>query len=63
MLTRDVFHASLGAKSEMAKGVTTLARLTRDLNEEWQTEATFAGEVSDAFDLPDVLPAAAAKKG
>ncbi|MGC4987319.1 hypothetical protein [Streptomyces sp. DT193] len=53
----------LGAKSEIAKGMTTLAELTHDLNEEWQTEATFVGEVSDAFDLLDVLLAAAAKKG
>ncbi|MFJ8083594.1 hypothetical protein ACIQ6Y_23670 [Streptomyces sp. NPDC096205] len=55
----------LGAKDEIREGMTTLAKLTQDLEEEWETEAKFLGDVSDAFDLLDVLLAAAAraKKG
>ncbi|MES5823851.1 hypothetical protein [Streptomyces sp. RG80] len=55
----------LGAKEEIREGMTTLAKLTRDLEEEWETEAKFMGDVSDAFDLLDILltVAARAKKG
>ncbi|MGW1875926.1 hypothetical protein [Streptomyces sp. NPDC001975] len=55
----------LGAKGEIEQGMTTLAKLTRQLGEEWDAEAKLIGEVSDAFDLLDVLIAAAAqeKKG
>ncbi|MGW7426896.1 hypothetical protein ACWGJB_44115 [Streptomyces sp. NPDC054813] len=55
----------LGAKGEIEQGMTTLAKLTRQLGEEWDAEARLIGEVSDAFDLLDVLIAAAAqeKKG
>ncbi|MFI5685740.1 hypothetical protein [Streptomyces sp. NPDC051636] len=55
----------LGAKDEIEKGMTTLSKLTRQLEEEWEAEAKLIGEVSDAFDLLDVLLAAQAraKKG
>ncbi|MEU2625431.1 hypothetical protein ABZ642_46445, partial [Streptomyces sp. NPDC007157] len=55
----------LGAKGEIEQGMTTLAKLTRQVGEEWDAEAKLIGEVSDAFDLLDVLIAAAAqeKKG
>ncbi|MER5790288.1 hypothetical protein [Streptomyces sp. NPDC001980] len=55
----------LGAKGEIEQGMTTLAKLTKQLGEEWDAEAKLIGEVSDAFDLLDVLIAAAAqeKKG
>ncbi|MEV0642010.1 hypothetical protein AB0I77_45225 [Streptomyces sp. NPDC050619] len=55
----------LGAKSEIQEGMTTLAKLAKALDEEWGAEAKLMGEVSDAFDLLDVLLAAAAraKKG
>jgi len=55
----------LGATDEIREGMTTLANLTKALDEEWETEATLMGEVSDAFDLLDILLAAAAraKKG
>ncbi|CAM5377151.1 hypothetical protein SVIOM342S_06657 [Streptomyces violaceorubidus] len=45
--------------------MTTLAELTKQLDEEWETEAKFLGDVSDAFDLLEVLltAAAQAKKG
>ncbi|MEV7324293.1 hypothetical protein [Streptomyces sp. NPDC093970] len=51
----------LGAKGEIEQGMTTLAKLTRQLGEEWDAEAKLIGEVSDAFDLLDVLIAAAAQ--
>ncbi|WP_217546134.1 hypothetical protein [Streptomyces sp. GbtcB6] len=55
----------LGAKGQVQEGMTTLAKLTAQLDEEWQAEAKLMGEVSDAFDLLDVLLAASAraKKG
>jgi hypothetical protein len=55
----------LSATEEIREGMTTLAKLTRDLEEEWETEAKFIGDVSDAFDLLDILltAAARAKKG
>jgi hypothetical protein len=55
----------LGAKDEIEKGMTTLVKLTKQLDEEWEAEAKLMGMVSDAFDLLDVLIAAAAqaKKG
>ncbi|EST30567.1 hypothetical protein [Streptomyces roseochromogenus] len=54
----------LGAKSEIEKGMATLSKLTKQLEQEWESEAKFIGEVSDAFDLLDVLLAAAqGKKG
>jgi hypothetical protein len=55
----------LGAKSEIEEGMTTLAKLTRQLDEEWEAEAQLMGEVSDVFDLLDVLltARARAKKG
>ncbi|MEU5597305.1 hypothetical protein [Streptomyces sp. NPDC020298] len=55
----------LGAKDEIEKGMTTLSKLTKQLDEEWEAEAKLIGEVSDAFDLLDVLLAAQAraKKG
>ncbi|MET9734683.1 hypothetical protein ABZZ79_29810 [Streptomyces sp. NPDC006458] len=55
----------LGAKSEIEEGMTTLAKLAKELDEEWKAEAKLIGEISDAFDLLDVLLAAAAraKKG
>ncbi|MFE4961351.1 hypothetical protein [Streptomyces sp. NPDC056660] len=51
----------LGAKGEIEQGMATLAKLTRQLGEEWDAEAKLIGEVSDAFDLLDVLIAAAAQ--
>ncbi|MGW2958254.1 hypothetical protein ACWDGI_07165 [Streptomyces sp. NPDC001220] len=51
----------LGAKGEIEQGMTTLAKLTKQLGEEWDAEAKLIGEVSDAFDLLDVLIAAAAQ--
>ncbi|MFI1563975.1 hypothetical protein ACH4ZX_13110 [Streptomyces sp. NPDC020490] len=55
----------LSATDEIRKGMTTLTRLTKALEEEWEAEAKLIGEVSDAFDLLDVLIAATAqeKKG
>ncbi|MFG2434626.1 hypothetical protein [Streptomyces sp. NPDC048508] len=55
----------LGAKDEIEKGMTTLSKLTMQLEEEWEGEAKLIGEVSDAFDLLDLLLEAAAhpKKG
>ncbi|MEV8597121.1 hypothetical protein [Streptomyces sp. NPDC052012] len=55
----------LGAKDEIQEGMTTLAKLTKELDEEWEAEAKLIGEVSDAFDLLDILLAAqvGAKKG
>ncbi|MFJ9706987.1 hypothetical protein [Streptomyces sp. NPDC101234] len=51
----------LSATGEIREGMTTLARLTQQLGEEWDAEAKLIGEVSDAFDLLDVLIAAAAQ--
>lgn len=51
----------LSATGEIREGMTTLARLTQQLGEEWEAEAKLIGEVSDAFDLLDVLIAAAAQ--
>ncbi|WP_369391120.1 hypothetical protein AB5J72_28375 [Streptomyces sp. CG1] len=53
--------ALLGAKSQVHEGMKTLAKLTAGLDEEWQAEAKLMGEVSDAFDLLDVLLAASAR--
>nr|WP_260824746.1 hypothetical protein [Streptomyces sp. 15-116A]MCT7351319.1 hypothetical protein [Streptomyces sp. 15-116A] len=55
----------LGAKGEIEEGMTTLAKLTKELDEEWEAEAKLIGEVSDAFDLLDLLLTAQArgKKG
>lgn len=55
----------LGAKSEIEEGMTILGKLGKQLDEEWEAEAKLIGEVSDAFDLLDVLLAIAAraKKG
>ncbi|WP_405816451.1 hypothetical protein OG241_17805 [Streptomyces sp. NBC_01390] len=55
----------LGAKAEIEKGMTTLSELTGQLEEEWEAEAKLIGDVSDAFDLLDLLLAAQAraKKG
>ncbi|MEU0786110.1 hypothetical protein ABZ341_31590 [Streptomyces sp. NPDC006173] len=52
----------LGAKDEIEQGMTTLSKLTQQLEEEWEAQAKLLGEVSDAFDLLDLLLAAAAKK-
>ncbi|MEU2777293.1 hypothetical protein ABZ646_31445 [Streptomyces sp. NPDC007162] len=51
----------LSATGEIREGMTTLARLAEQLDEEWEAEAKLIGEVSDAFDLLDVLIAAAAQ--
>ena len=51
----------LGATKEIREGMTTLAKLTKQLDEEWEAEAGLLGEVSDAFDLLDVLLAAATR--
>ncbi|MEU5141800.1 hypothetical protein [Streptomyces sp. NPDC021139] len=55
----------IGAKDDIEEGMTTLVKLTKQLDEEWETEAKFLGDVSDAFDLLEVLltAAAQAKKG
>ncbi|MHC3475511.1 hypothetical protein ACYF6T_43555 [Streptomyces sp. 7R007] len=53
----------LGAKSEIEQGMRTLTKLTKALEEEWEAEAKLVGEVSDAFDLLDVLIAAEAQAG
>ncbi|GAA0491363.1 hypothetical protein [Streptomyces olivaceiscleroticus] len=45
----------LGAKDDIAEGMATLARLTRELNEEWEDEAKAMNTISDAFDLLDAL--------
>ncbi|MET8182217.1 hypothetical protein [Streptomyces sp. NPDC005336] len=42
--------------------MTTLTKLTKQLDEEWEAEAKLIGEVSDAFDLLDVLIAASAQE-
>ncbi|MFE9704463.1 hypothetical protein [Streptomyces sp. NPDC005930] len=51
----------LGAKDDIKEGMTTLVKLTKQLDEEWETEAKFMGDVSDAFDLLEVLLTAAAQ--
>jgi hypothetical protein len=51
----------LSATDEIREGMTTLAKLTGQLEEEWAAEAELLGEVSDAFDLLDVLLAAATR--
>ncbi|MET7455005.1 hypothetical protein ABZT03_24545 [Streptomyces sp. NPDC005574] len=51
----------LSATEEIREGMTTLAKLTGQLTEEWEAEAKLIGEVSDAFGLLDVLLAAAAR--
>ncbi|EFL34120.1 predicted protein [Streptomyces viridochromogenes DSM 40736] len=50
---------------DIQDGMTTLAKLTKQLDEEWEAEAKLIGEISDAFDLVDILLAAQAraKKG
>ncbi|MEU9381543.1 hypothetical protein AB0D38_11345 [Streptomyces sp. NPDC048279] len=53
----------LGAKGEIEQGMATLAKLTRQLGEEWDAEAKLIGGVSDAFDLLDALIASAARGG
>ncbi|MFD4621775.1 hypothetical protein [Streptomyces sp. NPDC058475] len=55
----------LGATADIRDGMHMLAKLTHALDEEWQSEAKLMGEVSDAFDLLDILLAVAArgKKG
>ncbi|MGW3284422.1 hypothetical protein ACWDR3_07255 [Streptomyces sp. NPDC001002] len=53
--------ALLSATDEIREGMTTLAELTGRLHEEWEGEAKLMGDVSDAFDLLDVLLAAAAQ--
>jgi hypothetical protein len=51
----------LNATQDIRDGMHKLAKLTHALDEEWQAEAKLMGEVSDAFDLLDVLLAAAAR--
>ncbi|MFG3246830.1 hypothetical protein [Streptomyces sp. NPDC048187] len=51
----------LGAKGDIEEGMTTLVKLAKQLDEEWETEAKFMGDVSDAFDLLEVLLTAAAR--
>jgi hypothetical protein len=55
----------LKATGEIRDGMNTLSALTTSLGEEWNAEAKLLGEVSDAFDLLDVLlsQAARGKKG
>ncbi|PPS71847.1 MULTISPECIES: hypothetical protein [Streptomyces] len=55
----------LSATEEIREGMATLAKLTGQLEDEWEAEAKLLGEISDAFDLLDLLLAAAAraKKG
>ncbi|MEU6481417.1 hypothetical protein ABZ858_32010 [Streptomyces sp. NPDC047017] len=47
------------AKSQVREGMDTLVKLTGQLGEEWAAQATFMGDVSAAFDLLDLLLAAA----
>ncbi|GAA2237530.1 hypothetical protein [Streptomyces indiaensis] len=51
----------LSAKDDIHEGMTTLAKLTKQLDEEWAAEAKLIGEISDAFDLLDILLAAQAR--
>jgi hypothetical protein len=51
----------LGAKEDIEEGMTTLTKLTAQLDDEWEAEAKLMGEVSDAFDLLDILLAAQAR--
>ncbi|TLS42763.1 hypothetical protein FE633_29380 [Streptomyces montanus] len=55
----------LSATDDIRDGMETLTKVTKALDEEWQAEAKLIGEISDAFDLLDILIAAAAraKKG
>ncbi len=55
----------LKATGEVRDGMKTLSELTKSLNDEWDDEAKLLGDVSDAFDLLDVLlsQAARTKKG
>jgi hypothetical protein len=45
----------LSATDEIGHGMHTISELTSALEEEWQAEAKLIGEVSEAFDLLDVL--------
>jgi hypothetical protein len=51
----------LSATGEIREGMTTLTKLTKALDDEWGAVAKLIGDVSDAFDLLDVLIAAAAR--
>ncbi|MFJ2610218.1 hypothetical protein ACIQOU_29850 [Streptomyces sp. NPDC091279] len=51
----------IGVADKIRDGMTTLAKVTHALDEEWQAEAKLMGDVSDAFDLLDLLLSAAAK--
>ncbi|WP_399926911.1 hypothetical protein [Streptomyces kanamyceticus] len=60
-----VLGALMSAKDDIQDGMDTIAKLTKDLHKEWEAEAKFMDDVSDAFDVLDVLLSAAAraKKG
>ncbi|MEH0418340.1 hypothetical protein [Streptomyces sp. B21-083] len=55
----------LSATDDIRDGMETIAKVTQGLADEWNDEAKLIGEISDAFDLLDILLAAAAraKKG
>ncbi|MFF1378356.1 hypothetical protein [Streptomyces sp. NPDC058308] len=56
-----VLGSLMGAKDDIQDGMDTIAELTASLHKEWEAEAKFMGDVSDAFDLLDVLLSAAAR--
>ncbi|MEU5689938.1 hypothetical protein DEJ48_38990 [Streptomyces venezuelae] len=60
-----VLGSLMSAKDDIQDGMDTIANLTKHLHKEWEAEAKFMDDVSDAFDLLDVLltAAARAKKG
>ncbi|MFH8294203.1 hypothetical protein [Streptomyces sp. NPDC018059] len=56
-----VLGALMSAKDDIQDGMDTIAKLTKDLHKEWEAEAKFMDDVSDAFDVLDVLLSAAAR--
>ncbi|WP_371790227.1 hypothetical protein OG285_04555 [Streptomyces sp. NBC_01471] len=51
----------IGAADKIRDGMETLAKITHAVDEEWQAEVKLLGDVSDAFDLLDILLSAAAR--
>ncbi|MER5971130.1 hypothetical protein ABT112_15570 [Streptomyces sp. NPDC002055] len=60
-----VLGSLMSAKDDIQDGMDTITRLTKNLHKEWEAEAKLIDDISDAFDLLDVLLTAAArtKKG
>ncbi|MEH0421096.1 hypothetical protein [Streptomyces sp. B21-083] len=53
--------ALMSATDDVREGMETLAEVAKDLVEEWQGEAKLMTDLSEAFDVLDVLLEAAAR--